>query len=139
MGVEIDLQATLYARLAAQIVGAGKPCTAVYDYAPENAVYPYVAFGQILLTSEDAQERERFNSLVRLHTWGRKGSTRDVKAIQGQMYDALHNFDLTVANDAGGAANWVSYSLLRETSFTMLDPDGAIHGVCEYRALIHSA
>lgn len=139
MGVEIDLQAALYARLASQIIGAGKPCIAVYDYAPQTAVYPYVSFGQILLTSEDAQTRERFNGLVRLHTWGRAGSTRDVKRIQGDMYEALHNFNLTVAKDGGGAAEWLSYSLLRETSFTMFDPDGAIHGVCEYRALIHSA
>jgi len=139
MGIEIDLHAAIYARLADQITGSGSTCSAVYDYAPEGAAYPYVAFGQVLLTSEDAQIRNRFDALVRLHTWGRAGSSRDVKAIQGDIYTALNNYSLTIANDGGGAVEWVSYSLLRETSFTMNDPDGAVHGVCEYRVLIHSA
>ena len=139
MSVEIDLQAALYARLAAQIVGVGKDCTAVYDYPPETASYPYVTFGQIILSSEDAQTRNRFSALIRLHTWDRSGGSRKVKNIQGDIYAALHDYDLPTPDDGGGAANWSCYSLLREASFTERDPDGVVHGVCEYRALIHSA
>lgn len=139
MGVEIDLQAALYSRLSTQIVGVGKDCTAVYDYAPENANYPYVTFGQSILTSEDAQTRNRFSVLVRLHTWSRSGSSREAKTIQADIYAALHNYDLPTPDDGGGAANWACYSLLRESSYAEKDPDGTIHGVCEYRALVHSA
>jgi hypothetical protein len=139
VGVEVDLQAAIYARLSDQIVGGGKDCQAVYDYPPEGATYPYVTFGEMQFPSEDAQTRNRFNVLVRLHTWSRSGSSRETKVIQGDIYAALHDYDLTVLNDAGGAAEWLCYSLLRDVSFAQKDPDGTIHGVCEYRALVQSA
>lgn len=140
MGVELDFQAALYTRLADQIIGGGKPCLAVYDPAPQESAFPYVTFGETNFQIFDAHGSFNFDVLVRLNTWSRTGSPVEVKTIQGNIYSALHDYDLTLTRFGGaGEVDWLCYSLLRESSAVMIDPDQVFHGVCEYRALIQSA
>jgi hypothetical protein len=140
MGVEVDFQQAIYARLTDQIVGTGLPTTGVYDVAPQGSAFPYVTIGVADFQIFDAQDSFNFDVLTRIHTWSRSGSMLEVKQIQGQIYDALHDYDLLLPRYGEPLeTDWRCYSLLRESSGVLRDEDQTFHGVCEFRALIQSA
>lgn len=135
MGVEIAFQTAIYTRLNDQIVGGGKPCQGVYDVGPQEADAsgtPFVNIGETIWTLDDTDTSLNFQGLLRVHTWSRSGSMLETKTIQGQMYDALHDYALTVTG-------WNCYSLLRETSTITRGTDNVFHGICEYRALLQES
>ena len=140
MGVEVDFQQAIYARLTDQIVGLGLPTLGVYDIAPEGSAFPYVTIGVADFRIFDAQISFNFDVLMRIHTWSRSGSMLEPKQIQGQVYDALHDHTLLMPRFGEPAeTDWLCFSLLRESSAILRDADQTFHGVCEYRALIQSA
>jgi len=141
MAVEVDFQAALFARLNSQIVGSGKAALSVHDVKPQSnpaGGFPYVTIGESTFTMFDAQGSFNFDVLTRIHTWSRAPAMLECKGIQGDIYAALHDHDLTLSKFGGGAQEWRCYSLLRESSFVVRDPDQTFHGVCEYRALIQA-
>lgn len=129
MGVEADLQRALYLRLNGSI-GAS-----VYDLPPQvadggdDSVFPYVTIGRIIFTEGDTQSANGFSALCRIHTHSRSMSMMECKNIQGSIYDRLHRNELSLTL-------FNNYSLLREDTDCMVEADGRIHGVCEYRALL---
>ena len=139
MGVEVDFQQALYVRLSDQIVGSGLPSIGVYDIAPEGSAFPYVTIGVSDFRIFDAQSSFNFDVLTRIHTWSRSGSMLEPKQIQGQIYAALHDFDLLLPRfGAPTQFDWRCFSMLRESSNILREEDQTFHGVCEYRALIQA-
>lgn len=124
MAIEFDLQAALFTVLSGASIGAG-----VYDTAPQNANFPYITIGRIVLSELDTQTKIGHAAQVRIHTYSRTGSMKECKDIQGAIFNALHRTTLTITGHN-------NFSLLREDTDCLADGDGKIHGVCEYRALI---
>ncbi len=133
MGIEVDFQAALFARLDGATLGV----TGVYDIAPQDddsgdtAIFPYVTMGRVVLTELDSQTKTGWAAQVRIHTHSRTGSMLECKNVQGAIFAALHRAPLTISG-------FNNYSLLREDSDCQPMGDNKIHGVCEYRALIES-
>lgn len=139
MAAEVDFQAAIYARLADQILPSG-PALGVYDIAPEGSAFPYVTLGVMDFRLDPVDGAQNFDVVARIHTWSRSTSVLQTKVIQGHIYAALHDHILQMPRFGGaGEVDWLCYSLLRESSQVLLEPDQAFHGVCEYRALIQSA
>lgn len=134
MGVEAALQIALHARLAAASLGV----TGVHDVAPQaenggdKALFPYVVMGRVLMSELDVKNKVGFSALIRIHTYARGGAMLTCKTVQGAIYAALHRAELELVG-------FHNFSLVRESSDCWSDPDGKIHGVCEFRALIESA
>ncbi len=124
---EIALQTALYNRLSGASIGAS-----VYDVPQQDTAFPYVTCGRIIMTGLDTQTKNGFSALIRIHTFSQTGSMLECKTIQGAIYDALHHSVLTVTGHS-------NFFLSREATDCMVDEDGKLHGVCEYRALIETA
>ena len=133
MGIEVELQRSLFARL--QSVSG---INGVYDTAPQaadggsSAPFPYVTMGRAFFSRSDTWGNKGFSAQMRIHTFCRGGAMLECKTIQGRIYAALHEAEMSVPG-------FNNISLLREDSDCFADQDGKIHGVCEYRALIESA
>ena len=130
MTAEIEFQRAINTALT----GAG---LRVYDFAPQEgdgaspATYPYVEIGHIIAAQWDTNTESGFDTVCRIHTFSRSGSTVECRTIQGQIYAALHKSALTITGFA-------PVFLDREMSDCTRQPDGSFHGVCEYRTLLET-
>lgn len=128
MAAEFEVQKALYSALS----GLG---LRVYDVAPQSvdgasmATFPYVEVGSVVLSPWDTAGDTGHDFVARVHCYSRSAGMKEVKEIQGQMYDRLHRGDLTITGHA-------LVHMQRNRSEVMRAEDGTIHGVCEYRGLI---
>jgi hypothetical protein len=130
MSAEIEFQRAINAALT----GAG---LRVYDFAPQvadggsPATFPYVEIGHIIAGQWDTNTESGFDTVCRIHTFSRSGSTAECRGIQAQIYTILHKATLTVTG-------FQSIFLDREMSDCTRQADGSFHGVCEYRTLLET-
>lgn len=128
MSAEFAVQSGLYAALSGDSEVADL-AAAIYDFAPQDAAWPYIEIGTVLFSEMDTKATVGFDFVARVHTRSRSGAVKETKDIQGAIYGALHLQGLTVAG-------YRTILLRRELSEVMRAPDGSFHGVCEYRGLI---
>lgn len=136
MGVETELQGALHAALTgnAAVMAIAKAVVDVGQQAADGGSatpFPFVTVGDITITPDDAVRLVNYQAVIRLHTFSRSGSMKEVKQLQGAMFDVLHrnesNLSLTGFN---------VYICVRESSQVLVEEDNTFHGVCEYRAHI---
>lgn len=131
MSAEFDIQKVLFDTLLndAAITELGPQ---IVDFGPSEAdasgIYPYVAIGGMIFNESDTDTTTGFEIAGRIHTWGDR-SAKQVRDIQGAVYDALHLQQTPVEG-------FTSILLYRLRSEVMRVPSGAFHGVCEYRWLL---
>lgn len=134
MSAETEIQKAVYSALSGDVTFAAL-VAGIYDAAPQfsdggNAAnFPFVTVGSIAPAEYDTQSKAGFDTVIRLHSFSRSSSMKQVKEIQGAAYNVLHLGSLTMTG----------YRLVimrRETSDVTRDSDGSFHGVCDYRALI---
>ena len=134
MAVEVDFQTAIYGALTGDAPLMAM-VNAVYSKKPQaddggsDSPFPYIVM-RFFYGENDTKTENGFNVLMRLHTWGRTGSDKEVKQIQGLIYTVLHKNEPSVTGHT-------VISLTREGS-DVIDDDGTIHGVCDYRALIET-
>jgi hypothetical protein len=122
MGAAVEVQRALFTALSA----AG---LRVYDAAHQDATWPYVEVGYIVMSENDTQTTAGFDFLARIHTRVSSSSSNlEAKGIQDQIYGVLHRKPLTITGQN-------TILMMREMSDCNRAPDGSIHGVCEYRGL----
>jgi len=122
MSGETAIQGALYSALSA--LGL-----TVVDAGQQDATWPYVEIGFIVLNPFDTAGETGFDYVARIHTRSRSASMKEAKDIQGAIYDRLHRGALTITG-------FQHVLIQRERSEVMRAPDGSSHGVCEYRGLI---
>lgn len=122
MAAETAVQGALYTALSA--LGLR-----VLDAGPQDATWPYVEIGFIVMNAWDTSPETGFEYLARIHTRSRTASMKEAKDMQGQIYDRLHRGALTITG-------FTHVLIQRENSEVMRATDGSFHGVCEYRGLI---
>jgi hypothetical protein len=118
---------TSYAPLMALLAGQG-----VYDHVPQGGdeLFPYVVVGEAMVTPDDTDTSLGAQHALNLHAWARHRGRAEVKAIQDQIYDALHRVPLTV-----GDAVFVDGQF--EMAQDFVDEDGLTrHGVQRFRFLL---
>lgn len=134
MSAETEIQKAVYTALNGNSAFRAL-VSGLYDAPPQfsdggsAANFPFVTVGSISPAEYDTQSKAGFDAVIRLHSFSRSSSMKQVKEIQGAAYDVLHLGSLTMTG----------YRLVimrRETSDVQRDSDGSFHGVCDYRALI---
>lgn len=117
------LQAAAYARLSEEL-----DPVPVFDAVPQGQAFPYVSFGEDVVTPGPAVDVEDEEILLTLHAWSDYAGGREVRELLGRIKAALHDRPVTVAGF--GAAR-----CLFRHSTAFLQPDGVIrHGVIQFRA-----
>lgn len=126
MSFETVLQQAVYATLT----GYAPLTDPVYDNTPQASDMPYVVIGEDTVANWDTDTELGVVAAVVVHTWSRGRGRKDLKEMQGHIYEALHRATLTAAG-----YNFVSIDLLSSESF--LDADGLTrHGVQTFNAII---
>jgi len=129
MAFETALQAGIYTRLS------GLLSVPVHDDVPAGdadgtgAPFPYVTIGEDTLAGWDSFTSDGAEATITIHVWSRARGRKEVKQVQGEIYDALHRQPVAIAG-------FDLVSCLFEQSVSMLDPDGITrHGVQVFRVI----
>lgn len=129
MSFETAIQTAVFTKLDASLT------TPVYDNAPQQSDasqgFPYVTIGEDTINEWDTDTELGANVTITVHTWSRARGRKELKAIQGNIYDALHRAtDLTFAGYVFVGVDFIS-------SDSFLDSDGLTrHGVQTFRVYI---
>lgn len=100
------------------------------DVEQDKADFPYVTIGEAQHNDWSTNTESGHAVTCVIHTWSRQPGRREIKLIQGAIYDALHRATLT---DSG--AEFIDCLFVMSESF--LDPDGITrHGVQQFKLLI---
>lgn len=138
MSFELAVQTAVYDKLKAH-TGYPANLVGIYDMVPQklkscdtyqDSQFPFVTIGEAI-----HEEFDTFTSLgntvvITIHTWSRFRGRKEIKTIQGQIYEALHRRELS----------YTGYDLISCDALgseTFYDADGlTIHGVQTFRILI---
>jgi len=105
----------------------------VYDRVPDNAVFPYVNFGEFQAIEADATCITSYELFVDIHAWSKTFGSVECKAIVAAVRNVLHDGDALFNGIFG--ADVVECQV--QTSRVFLDSDGTTtHGVVTLRVLI---
>ena len=129
MSAELAVQAAIYQALTAS-APLMAVVTGVYDNVPQldertdpDGIFPYVMIGEDDVDEDDTDTSRGFRIEVEIHAWSRFRGRREVKEIQGHVYDALHRQPLSVDG-------YHFVDCFFDEAETRLDPDGKTrHGV----------
>lgn len=135
MGISTAIQTAIYGRLSTYaplmsvVVG-------VYDAVPQAAdsgasnAFPYVTIGEDSPVSFADDCEVGADASIVIHSWSRHSGRKEVKQIQGLIFDALSRYDITVQGFDAIALEW-------ESDQSFMDADGKTrHGVSTYRILM---
>lgn len=124
MSAELEIQKAIYSALDSAL------SVPVYDDVPDNAAAPYVVIGADTLVAFDTDDGSGFEATLTIHSWSVYRGRKEIKELQGAIYDALHRAELSISG----------YNFLgcdSEFSESLLEADGVTrHGVQRFRILI---
>lgn len=108
----------------------------VHDAVPQavdsgdGAAYPYVTLGEDTAQEWDTDTSVGADLTITLHVWSRYRGRKEVKQIQGAIYNVLHRATLVIAGHHLVGIDWIQ-------SDSFLDADGLTrHGVQTFRITV---
>lgn len=135
MSFEVVIQKAIYEKLAASAELIAKKIP-VYDDVPQPedsgklCNFPYVVVGDDTLNQWDTDTEYGADAVITIHTWSRYTGKKEIKELQGYVYNALHNAELVIPG-------YVSVVCAFQDSKSFLDADGKTrHGVQTFTMLI---
>jgi len=133
MSYAAALQTAIFARLDAELsVQVVAYHEQVADAARDDK-FPVVLIGDDSFTQNNSDDRRGFSATVTVHTFTRERGYAEVKLIQGQIYDALDRFALSVL---GYGVTMID----QEYSEATREADNlTVHGVQRFRVLLREA
>jgi len=144
MSAEYEIQKSVYLALRASTNLSAllakdvndKTKSAIYDNVPEavdagnDSVFPYVTIGDDTALEWDTDTSVGKEATLTIHSWSRYRGRKEVKQIQGAIYDVLHLSNLIITG-------YYSILMRSEYSETLVDPDGLTrHGVQRFRLIM---
>jgi hypothetical protein len=132
------LQVGLYNRLTGYSALTALVSTRIYDHVPQNATLPFVVIGDDTAVEGDTKTFNGWDMTITIHCWKSLSAGRkDIKAIMGAIYDALHKNEsnVTVSGFTLVYLHCEFQQTFQETGIEG-DNDHYYHGVQRFRALI---
>lgn len=127
-----ELQRAVYQALGADAAlkeQIGDPAR-IYDDPPPDAVFPYLTVGEARAKPFPGVAGGLEHDL-NLHVFSRYAGRREVKAVMGAVYDALHDASLALAGHV-----LVNIRFVFGDAFRRRDGDGPIYqGAMRFRAV----
>jgi len=132
MSFEIAVQTVVYGLLAGS-AELNSLVEGIYDEAPEDATFPYVTIGESVHNEGDTVNTLGDDASVTVHCWSRYRGKKEVKEIQGAIYNALHRASATYSGYDIIDIHW-------DTSQSFTDQDGLTrHGVQSFTIFVDKA
>lgn len=105
----------------------------VYDDVPDPAQFPYVSFGSITETVDDAHNQRGLEAAVVLHIWSKYRGFREAALILAQLDAALDRQPLAVTG-------FTDVSIAHQQHTELRDPDPDIRHInVSYRVWLTKA
>ncbi|PRD42178.1 DUF3168 domain-containing protein [Phyllobacterium phragmitis] len=131
MSPSLELQEAIYARLLSDATVSVLIADRVYDRVPENAEFPYVAFGNFDIIRDDAQCISGYEIHVDLDVWSRAVGKPEAHNVTYAITKSLHNWP-------GALPSFVMTGFQHLDTPTFFDPDGlTTHSVVRFVAFIN--
>ena len=89
------LQTAMYAKLTASTTLTDL-VTGIYDEVPEGAVLPYVSFGSITESVDDAHDHQGLDTIVVIHVWSGYPGNAEAADIFAAVDAALDRVPLVI-------------------------------------------
>lgn len=100
------------------------------DDSGDNTAFPYVVIGEDSLVEFGDDTMTGADAEVVIHVWSRHAGRKEVKELQAQIFDALHQQEIVLAG-------YQQVLLLWESSDSFLDVDGKTRqGISRFRYVI---
>lgn len=135
MGAETSIQAAVYVALTGN-AALMDLVTGVHDAVSQPAdsgsqlAFPYVVVGDDTHIPFDTDTSVGADTTITIHVWSRHEGRKEVKEIQGAIYDVLHRQSIPITGFHLVGIDW-----LGSESFT--DSDGLTrHGVQTFRITV---
>lgn len=132
MSYETSVQAAIYAALTAHaplkaiVVSIIDDVTQPAD-SGDSSKFPYVVIGDDAHAEWDTDTELGSTATLTIHSWSRYAGRKQIKQIQGAVYDALHRQNISVSGYHMVGIEWL-------TSSSFMDSDGLTrHGVQTFR------
>jgi len=107
--------------------------TDVYDFVPENTVFPYVKVGEETSLDNGTKTLQGNEHTLVIHSFSRYRGSKEVKEIMSRIYALLHESSLSVT----GAS---LVNLRFEFSDVIKENDGfTSHGLQRFRAVVYDS
>jgi len=107
--------------------------TDVYDFVPENTVFPYVKVGEETSIDNGTKTLQGNEHTLVIHSFSRYRGSKEVKEIMSRIYALLHESSLSVS----GAS---LVNLRFEFSDVIKENDGfTSHGLQRFRAVVYDS
>lgn len=107
--------------------------TGVFDEVPEGTALPYVSFGAVTESVDDAHDRQGLDVLMVLHVWSGYPGNAEAADIFAAVDAALDRVPLAVAG-------FTDVSIKHDGHQFIKDPDPAIRHVnAQYRVMLTEA
>ena len=104
MAAELAIVTAVYARLVgfADLTALLASATSVYSFVQQEATsadsgFPYVSIGNTTSVPFDSDTNLGFNATVTIHSFARGRTPKTIMEIMGEIYTALHRYDLAVS------------------------------------------
>ncbi|WP_223772947.1 DUF3168 domain-containing protein [Streptomyces sp. 135] len=123
------LQTAIYAKATASSALMSR-ISGLYDEVPEPAAFPYVSFGSITETRDDAHDHQGLDVVVTLDIWSKAPGF-------GQAYDVFAALDAALDRVPLAVAGFTDVSIRHEQHEAMRDPDPDVrHISAQYRVTL---
>lgn len=138
--MEIAFLEAIYSRLSgdAELASMG---VEISDVSPQVSdadpaiSFPRVTIGHLDAREWDTKDADGLDALLRIHTYSSTGETMETRRIQSRIYELLHRRQVELTVDPAFGLT----VLRRDNSDLIEETNRIMHGVCEYRALMHVA
>lgn len=122
----VPLQTAVYAALTAS-PDLMALVSGVFDEVPEPAPYPFVSFGSVTETPDDAHDAQGLLSMVTVHVWSTAPGFSEAYDIFAAVDAALDRVPLAVAG-------FTDVSIAHEAHEALKDPDPDVRHInAQYR------
>jgi hypothetical protein len=127
-----ELQGAVYSRLTTYAGVTALVGTRVYDRVPSDAALPYISFGPVTATSDDADCIDGLSISMQIDVWSTEPGYVEAQAIAGAVRAALGGDDLTLVSNA-------LVTIEHRQTRLMRDPDGLTsHAAISFDAFVEA-
>ena len=122
-----DIQKAIYDTLLADVDLNNIVDSRIYDFTPDNTVFPYITIGEDTVGPYSTFDRFGQESIETIHVWSRYNGYAEVKTILDQIARLLGNKFIPIDN-------WYDVGCWYDSTTNLVEPDGITrHAVTRYK------
>lgn len=125
-------QAAVFSKLSGDSGVTALVGSRIYDYAPENAVFPYITLGPAETRDFGTKSTTGQTMTLTLSIWSRYRGFKEAKQILAAVRDALHDTTLTLSSGSAARCQEEFVGVFRDSD------NLTTQGAARYRVVVTS-